>query len=153
MADRLNDRCAVTPSLYYDNASAALDWLERAFGFELRFSITDENGAVQHAEMAHGDLRLMFGQAGWSDWAKSPKSVGGINTGGVHIQVDNVDTHCARARSAGATILAEPGDQFYGDRTYRAVDLEGHVWSFGQFLRNVPAKEMEDTTGLKVNVK
>ena len=153
MTDKLNDRCAITPALYYDDANAALDWLERAFGFELRFSITDDDGKVMHAEMEYRNLRLMVGPAGWSDWAKSPKSAGGINTAGVHIQVDNADAHCDRARAAGAKILAEPGDQFYGDRTYRAVDPEGHVWSFGQFLRNVPAREMEDATSLKVNVK
>src|SRR5882762_8033619 len=144
MADKLNDRCAITPALYYDDANAALDWLERAFGFELRFSITDNEDKVSHAEMAYRDMRIIVGPSGWSEWAKSPKSLGGSNTCDVHLQVDDADAHCAQARAAGATILQEPGDQFYGDRTYRAVDPEGHVWSFGQFLRNVPAKEMED---------
>lgn len=153
MADKLNDRCAITPALYYDDAGAALAWLEEAFGFETRFSITDTDGKVMHAEMSHGDLRIMVGPTGWSDWAKSPKSVGGVNTAGVHIQVGDANAHCARARAAGATILQEPEDQFYGDRTYRAIDPEGHVWSFGQFLRNVPAQEMEDATSLKVNVR
>jgi uncharacterized glyoxalase superfamily protein PhnB len=139
--------------LYYDDPNAALDWLGRAFDFELRFSITDDEGKVSHAEMAHRDMRIIVGPTGWSDWAKSPKSVGGSNTCSVHIQVEDADAHCAQARAAGATILQEPGDQFYGDRTYRAVDPEGHHWSFGQFVRNVPAKEMEDATGLKVNVK
>ncbi len=153
MSDKIKDRGVVTPALYYDDAAAALPWLEQAFGFEMRFDITDDNGKVLHAEMAHRDVRFIIGSAGWSEWAKSPQSIGGVNTCGVHIHIDDVDAHCAQARAAGATILAEPEDQFYGDRTYRAVDPEGHVWSFGQFLRNVPAKEMEDTTGLKVNVK
>jgi len=152
MADKLNDRCAVTPSLYYRNAGAAFEWLEKAFGFEPNFSIADAEGNVVHAEMGHGDMCIMMGQADWSDWAKSPVAIGGVNTGGVHIQVEDVDAHCARARAAGANILSEPEDQFYGDRTYRAIDLEGHVWSFGQFLRDVPAQEMEVATGLKVRV-
>lgn len=153
MADRLNDRCAVTPSLHYTDAGAALVWLEKAFGFETRFSIADETGTVVHAEMEHAGLRIMIGPMGWSDWAKSPAAIGGANTGGVHIQVDDVNAHCARARAAGAKILMEPEDQFYGDRTYRALDLDGHVWSFGQFLRNVPAEEMEEATNLKVSVR
>jgi uncharacterized glyoxalase superfamily protein PhnB len=56
----------------------------------------------------------------------------------------------ARARGAGATILAEPSDQFYGDRTYRAADLEGHVWSFGQTVRQVSREQAEVASGLKI---
>ena len=55
-----------------------------------------------------------------------------------------------RARAAGAVILAEPEDQFYGDRTYRARDPEGHVWTFGQTVRYVPETEWEAASGLKV---
>jgi uncharacterized glyoxalase superfamily protein PhnB len=153
MADKLNNRCAVAPSLYYKDAGAAFEWLEKAFGLEPCFSITDAEGTVVHAEMAHGGMRIMMGQMGWSDWAKSPAVINGVNTGGIHVEVDDVDAHCARARAAGARIQMEPQDQFYGDRTYRALDLEGHVWSFGQFLRNVPAEEMEEATNLKVNVR
>ena len=61
-----------------------------------------------------------------------------------------MDAHCGRARAAGATILAEPSDQFYGDRTYRAVDLEGHVWSFGQTVRQVSREQAEAASGLKI---
>jgi len=52
----------------------------------------------------------------------------------VHVQLgvgEDIDAHCARARAAGAEIIAEPETQFYGDRTYRARDLEGHIWTFG----------------------
>jgi uncharacterized glyoxalase superfamily protein PhnB len=48
----------------------------------------------------------------------------------VVVQVDDADAHYERDRAAGAKILAEPADQPYGDRAYRAEDLEGHHWSF-----------------------
>ena len=65
------------------------------------------------------------------DWTKSPASVGGANTQLVHVRLErDLDGHCERARKAGATIFQEPADQFYGDRTYRAFDHEGHCWSF-----------------------
>jgi uncharacterized glyoxalase superfamily protein PhnB len=35
--------------------------------------------------------------------------------------------------------LAEPEDQFYGARIYRAVDPEGHRWIFATQVRDVPA--------------
>ncbi len=48
------------------------------------------------------------------------------------------------------TIIQEPSDQFYGDRTYRAVDPEGHLWTFAQTVKVVSIAEMEQATGLKM---
>jgi uncharacterized glyoxalase superfamily protein PhnB len=53
---------------------------------------------------------------------------------GVHVMVDDVDKHFQRAREAGATILADPQDQPYGERVYRVEDLDGHRWMFGQAI-------------------
>jgi uncharacterized glyoxalase superfamily protein PhnB len=50
--------------------------------------------------------------------------------------VDDVDAHWARARDAGATLVGEPDDQPYGERTYRALDPEGHRWIFSTPLRD-----------------
>lgn len=69
----------------------------------------------------------------------------------VHVQIeDSIDAHCERARKAGAEILQEPIDQFYGDRTYHAHDPDGHVWTFGQTVRHVSREEAEQATGLKI---
>ncbi|MFN7173417.1 MAG: VOC family protein [Thermaurantiacus tibetensis] len=70
----------------------------------------------------------------WSQVHRSPAGLGGCNTQAVHIQLAHgadLDAHCAQARAAGAEILEEPADQFYGDRVYRARDPEGHVWTVG----------------------
>ncbi|MGA7488962.1 MAG: VOC family protein [Xanthobacteraceae bacterium] len=100
--------------------------------------------------MRLGDGVVMIGGE-WSQSHKSPRSAGGITTQTVHVHVDeDIDAHCARARAAGATILAEPADQFYGDRTYRARDLEGHIWSFAQTVREVSREEAEQASGLKI---
>jgi hypothetical protein len=78
-------------------------------------------------------------------------SVGGRNTQCVHVHVvADIDAHCDRARAAGATILQEPADQFYGDRTYRARDPEQHVWTFGQTVREMSLDEAAAAAGLKL---
>ena len=74
-------------------------------------------------------------------WRESPRSLGGANTQNMMTYVDDVDAHCARARSAGAEIVSEPkdtdyGDDYWQDRGYEAVDLEGHHWWFYQRLRD-----------------
>jgi uncharacterized glyoxalase superfamily protein PhnB len=141
-------------ALIYQDPLAALKWLERAFGFETSMLIMGKSGLYRadefHAEMRFGDGVVMVGGE-WTKEYKSPKSARGIMTQTVHVHLDeDIDAHCERARAAGATILAEPSDQFYGDRTYRAADLEGHIWSFGQTVRQVSREEAETASGLKI---
>jgi uncharacterized glyoxalase superfamily protein PhnB len=149
----MNDASAIVPALSYVDPRAAIAFLEAAFGFEVSLLVTDSEDRIGHAELSCGNGRIMLGEAGWVDWAKSPKAVGGANTQCVHVTVTDIDAHCQRARAAGAEIIAEPADQFYGDRTYRARDPEGHVWNFGQRMREVSPAEMEAATGLRITTK
>ncbi|HZT19614.1 MAG TPA: VOC family protein [Dongiaceae bacterium] len=143
-------RPSLGAAVYYKDPFAALDWLEKAFGFERTMVITDSEGKLGHSEMRFGDGYIMVGSE-WCEWAASPASTGGRNTQSIHVQLrDGIDAHCARARSAGAVILREPADQFYGDRVYSARDPEGHVWSFGQTVRRVTREEAERASGLKI---
>ena len=139
-----------TSAVFYQDPKAALRWLEQAFGFEVTMAI---DGPPEAPEMCHyemsskGQGRIMVG-AQWDDWVSSPVGVGGKNTQTVHVQLpDGLDEHCERARAAGATIDAEPEDQFYGDRSYRAIDLEGHRWTFSTKVREVSKAEAEATLG------
>ncbi|MBB3005619.1 VOC family protein [Cupriavidus alkaliphilus] len=144
-------RTAFGAALFYKDPLAALDWLERAFGFERVMVIRDQQGQLVHSEMRFGDSYLMVGSE-WADFTASPASIGGKNTQTVHVHLpDGLDQHCERARAAGAVILREPQDEFYGDRTYTARDAEGHVWTFGQTVRKVTKEEAEQASGLKID--
>ena len=137
-------------ALFYQDPKAALAWLEKAFGFELVMLLEDADGNVAHSQMEFGDSYVMIGQE-WSADHKSPKSVGGKNTQTVHVQIDSdVDAHFARAKAAGAEIMAEPETQFYGDRTYRCRDPEGHIWTVSQTVASVSREEAEAASGLKI---
>lgn len=142
---------ALRSAVFYQDPKAALAWLEKAFGFELSMLLEDADGAVAHSQMSHGDSYVMVGQE-WSADHKSPKSVGGKNTQTVHIQIDSdLDAHFDRAKAAGAEILAEPETQFYGDRTYRCRDPEGHIWTVSQTVKEVTREEAEAASGLKIS--
>lgn len=148
----LAKRPAVVPAITYRDSMAAFEWLQTAFGFEPAMLLTDADGRLAHSEMVFGDGWIMVGNE-WSENHKSPMSLGGKCTQSVHLQMDSdIDAHCERARAAGAEILMEPEDQFYGDRTYRARDLEGHIWTFAQTVREVPAEEWERDSGLKTKL-
>jgi uncharacterized glyoxalase superfamily protein PhnB len=147
------NRPVFASAVFYRNPFAALDWLERAFGFERSLVITDTAGKLGRAEMKFGDgnAYIMIGSE-WADFVASPVAVRGKNTQTVHVHLtDGLDAHCERARAAGATIIRAPADQFYGDRTYLAKDPEGHVWSFAQTVRHVTRAEAEKASGLKID--
>ena len=125
---------AIIPYIRYEDAPAAIDWLERAFGFERRV-VQEDGGKVSHAELAYGNGMLMLASTheDLPAAAKTPRQLGGQATGGMYVVVDDVDAHCERARAAGAEIVREPADQHYGSRDYVARDPEGFLWSFGTY--------------------
>ena len=143
-------RAPLMSAVCYLDPKAALAWLEAAFGFEVSMLIEDGEGALIHSEMRFGNAVVMIGNE-WSADHKSPKSIGGKNTQTVHIQITtDIDAHHARAQAAGAEILAAPETQFYGDRTYRCRDPEGHIWTVAQTIETVTREQAEVATGLKI---
>ena len=135
----------IMPYLLYEDVGAALEWLSQAFGFEKHGqSFAGPDGRLSHAEMRLGDGMLMMGCPGPT--YQNPKRLGHV-TQHLYIYVEDADTHCEHARRAGATILQEPKDQFYGDRTYAASDPEGHTWYFAQHVRDVSPEEMQRAAG------
>ena len=143
----------ISPLLFYRDAKAALDFLERAFGFETRLLVDDGQGGVIHSESAfEGHVVMVVGPPSGA-WA-SPLDLDGKRTGSVHVQVPGgIDALCERARAAGGRIEREPADQPYGDRVFTCLDPEGHSWSFGQTLQIMSAEEMTQATGHIVHEK
>jgi uncharacterized glyoxalase superfamily protein PhnB len=125
----------------YKDQRAAVNWLEKAFGFNTTMLATTPDGNVVHAEMHLGSGVIHSG----SEWKniKAPCSVGGANTQNICVHLeDGLDEHCARVRAAGGHVIQEPQDQFHGDRTSRVADPQGHIWTFSQKLREVTLEEM-----------
>jgi PhnB protein len=132
----------IVPMLSYEDVAGAADWLVEAFGFRERRRFTEADGTASHVELELGDGLIMLGRPGDAyqsprhhaevceharAWSQVPYVIDGVN-----VYVDDVDAHCERARAAGATVLSEPENVPYGDRRYRAEDLEGHRWMFAQ---------------------
>lgn len=126
-----------TPMLVYADAPAALAFLAEAFGFEERFRMDMPDGSVGHAEVGLGDAVVMVASEWSAGGVVSPLRLPALHAQ-IHVLVDDVDAHHARARAAGATIATEPADQEYGMRSYRAIDPEGHRWIFAAPLAAGP---------------
>jgi uncharacterized glyoxalase superfamily protein PhnB len=155
MADLYRPK-GLSSAVTYRDPKAAFRWLETVFGFEPMFVILDAQGNLAHSEMTYGGSVVMVGSE-WSDDHKSPQSLGGKNTQNVHVQLaegEDIDAHCARARAGGAQIIAEPATQFYGERTYRAKDPEGHIWTFGVTVQRLtPAAWDAAASGLTTKTR
>ena len=131
----------ITPYLLYEDAGKAADWLAQAFGFvEFGDRYTGPDGKVTHTQMRLGDGVVMMGGPGPS--YRSPNHLGQA-TQHLYVYVEDVDALFRRARAVGARVLAEPKDEFYGDRRCALADPEGHQWFFAQHVRDVPAEELK----------
>jgi len=134
------DMPRISPYLLYEDVSASLAWLTETFGLKERMRMSGPDGSVAHAEMTFADGVVMMGCPGPE--YQNPGHIGHV-TQSLYVYVDDVDKHYEHAKAAGATILAEPEDQFYGDRRYGAEDREGHQWFFAQHVRDVSPEDME----------
>jgi uncharacterized glyoxalase superfamily protein PhnB len=116
------------PTFTYRDAPAALDFLERAFGFERGLVVPGENGRdIGHAELRLGDAWIMLGSPRADEIATST----GANS--VYVVVDDIEPIHERAVAAGATIVRAPFDTDYGSRDFAARDPEGNMWFFGTY--------------------
>jgi uncharacterized glyoxalase superfamily protein PhnB len=120
----------VYPALRYRDAAAAIDWLERAFGFRTSARHDGPDGTIAHAELVLGESMVMLG-TGSADLQDPPSDFRAARVT-LYVAVEDVDGHRERAQAAGAAV-SELVEQDYGSRNYSAVDLEGNRWSFGTY--------------------
>jgi uncharacterized glyoxalase superfamily protein PhnB len=134
----------LSSAVFYKDAHKAIDWLCGAFGFEVRLKVEGEGGRIEHSELVYGEALIMVGdEERQKDKGRpmvSPASVGGANTQSIMLYVDDAAAHCERSRAAGAQITYEPtvsdyGEDYWADRSYQAVDPEGHCWWFCERVR------------------
>lgn len=128
----------VIPGLRYHDAPKAIEWLCEAFGFEKFLVVPGEGDTIAHAQLVSGTGMIMLGSAGkhgggYDALVKTPREMGGVSTQGAYIVVEHIEAHYRQAREAGAEIVLDLDAKDYGGSGYTCRDLEGHVWSFGDF--------------------
>lgn len=134
----------LSTAIFYKDAAKAIDWLCKAYGFEVKLKVDGADGIVEHSELTFGEALIMVGderrQQKLGRPLVSPLSVQGSNTQSVMIYVDDAEAHCERARKAGGSITFEPkvtdyGEGYWADKSYQCVDPEGHCWWFSERVR------------------
>ena len=125
---------AITPYLIVENAAGLLDFLGRAFGAVERMRVPMPQGGIGHAEVEIDGAVLMLADAAPPDFPAGNTLI--------HLYVEDVDSVYTRAVNAGATVIAEPADQFYGDRVARVGDPSGNQWSIASHIEDVDMDEV-----------
>src|ERR1700722_18845050 len=114
--------CAVIPVLIYPDPSAAAEWLSKAFGFTVRLRIANHR------------IQMLAGEGCFTIREGTIVPNQSVN---VQVRIEDALGHCERARKAGAIILTEPTEHFYGERQYNAQDFYGHWWDFTETITDV----------------
>jgi PhnB protein len=141
----INVEPALSPHLVVDDAAAAIDFYVKAFDAVELARVPRPDGKLVHASvringfmvMLNDDFPEMCGGK-----SMTPTSLGGTPVT-IHLTVDDVDTKFQRALDAGATVVTELTDQFWGDRYGMVADPFGHHWSMGQPVREVSVEEIQ----------
>ena len=125
---------AITPYLVAEDAPGLLDFLANGFGAVERMRLPMPDGSIAHAEVEINGAPVMLGSSSGSEFPPMQAQI--------HLYVEDVDAVYAQAVSAGGTPVAEPEDQFYGDRIARVLDPAGNHWSIATHIADVSAEEM-----------
>lgn len=127
------------PSLAYEDAPAAIEWLGKAFKFEPQLVIPGESGTVVHAELRTpgGAVVMIISTQLSTRRNRSPRTLGGTAQS-VYLAVDDVDGRHERAVAAGAEVFNPLHDTEHG-REFCCLDPEGHIWTFGSYDPAHPA--------------
>lgn len=123
------------PCLRYRDATKAIDWLGKAFGLEPQLVVPGDDGVIHHAQLRLGQGMVMLGSVTDNDYGrmmKQPADAGGC-TQSVYLVVKDVDAVYAKAKAAGAKISMPLESKDYGGKGFGCHDLEGHLWSIGDY--------------------
>jgi len=100
------------------------------FGAKERFRLTEPSGRIGHVELELGNSILMLSDEYPESDILGPQPTGSAGMA-IHLHVNNADELAAHAVAAGATLIREPNDPFYGERSCQIRDPFGHEWIIG----------------------
>ncbi|GGI19022.1 MAG: VOC family protein [Oxalicibacterium faecigallinarum] len=127
----------IIPGMRYRDATAAVDWLCKAFGFEVDDIYKNPDGTIVHAQLTFGNGMIMIGsiktETDFDGLIRQPDEIGGFETQSPYLIVQDAEAMYARAKAAGATIVVELKFEDYGGQGFSCRDPEGRLWNFGTY--------------------
>lgn len=137
----------IFPILRYQDARAAIQWLCSAFGFVELFSVPEAGSVVRHAQLRLDANIIMLGTTRDGEGVSTPRQLGAA-TQALSVYVSDVDAHFEQAVASGAVIISPPGDTDFGSREYHCKDIEGHLWTFSNYLPAVTPNNVSGSSSM-----
>lgn len=135
---------ALVPYLSVRGAAEAIEWYTAVLGARETVRYTDDDGRIGHSELRIGEVTMYLSDEYPDYQAVSPATLGGTSVA-LGLTVPDVDAVFARAAAEGATVLREPADQPYGERSCTFVDPWGHRWMVQTTIARPPIDEIDAT--------
>ncbi|HAH45691.1 VOC family protein [Gimesia sp.] len=132
----------VFPYLRTRDAAAAIKFYQRAFGAVEDFRLTEPGGRIGHAELKFGSATIMVSDE-YPEYGIYAPTASTPTGSAIHLHVQDVDAMTQEAVQAGASLIMEPADQFYGERAAKIRDPFGHEWLLGSHIEDVTHEEMQ----------
>jgi PhnB protein len=128
--------------LRVNQASKAIEFYKQVFGATEKFRLTEPSGRIGHAELDFGGTTIMLSDEYPEYEIMGPTTFGGTSVS-IHLHVDDADKLFQQAIQAGATVVREPNDHFYGERSGTFRDPFGHEWNIGHQIEELSPEEMQ----------
>lgn len=136
-------RISVSISLTVRDGFSALDFYAAAFGAEETFRMESPEGGIGHAEFRIGETLIYLSEES-PDWHAFAMPEGAKASCLFSIMTPDCDAATKQAAEAGAEVLVEPADQFWGARSAVILDPFGYRWSFVQIIEEITAEEVRE---------
>ena len=141
---------SISPLLSVDDIAKSMDYYEKVLGFQRGLTLPGDDGKPVHGEAHTGDLMVMFGPAQHPENVAAAKLAQGTPRGvGVLLYFDlgeqDIDSYYEGVKKAGAKVIEEITDQFWGDRTFTIEDPDGYILTFSRHVRDVDFSQMQQS--------
>jgi PhnB protein len=134
---------SLTPYLAVEDADKAIEFYKDAFGAQELLRMPGPDGKIAHAELEIGDSKLMLSDPFPQSNVKPPSERGGP-TASIFMYVEDVDAIFEQGQRAGAKVVSELEDLFWGDRFGTLSDPFVHVWSIATHKEDLSEEEMAE---------
>jgi len=133
---------AVLPMLVCRDVSAEIDFCKTTFNALEEVRRPGPDGKAAHAALTINGGMIMI-ECEWPTLSSRSPQADGSSPVIIYVYVEDVDSVIEKAVAAGAKILLPAKDQFWGDRTGRIMDPEGHVWTISSRIEETTSSGRE----------
>jgi uncharacterized glyoxalase superfamily protein PhnB len=135
---------SIVPSLAVADIEKSVKFYVDVLGFDVAFTLPGEDGQLMHASIQRGGAIVMFGRLDPSNAHDQGPLGKGVVLYSTVADDEDIDAYFERARDAGATVIQEPVDQFWGHRDWGIADPDGYRIWVSKELQTLSAAEMTE---------